>query len=141
MTTDTECNYSGDKNITLKGLCVWLCVRACLCRADLSAMCSWQASRASLLSVFHMASVSGDISRVSRKAVALENTRTCTSRAEPGGKTEHKASILCCRYRPQMVCKDKERQKSCKYRGNCVTAATPKFNSELENLLRPFHHF
>ena len=45
------------------------CVSMCL--ADLSAMCSWRASRASLLSVFHMASVSGDISRVSRNAVAL----------------------------------------------------------------------
>lgn len=38
----------------------------------LSAMCSCLASSASLLKVFHIASVSGVISRVSRKAVALE---------------------------------------------------------------------
>lgn len=37
----------------------------------LSAMCSCRASRASRLSVFHMASVSVDISSVSRNAAAL----------------------------------------------------------------------
>lgn len=40
--------------------------------AHLSAMCSCFASSDSLLKVFHIASVSGVISRVSKKAVALQ---------------------------------------------------------------------
>lgn len=50
----------------------------------LSAMCSCLASSASLLKVFHMASVSGVIFRVSKKAVALEREGAKTQGMSPG---------------------------------------------------------
>lgn len=49
--------------------------RYCRIFLYLSAMCSCLASKASLLRVFHMASVSVDISSVSKNAVALETER------------------------------------------------------------------
>lgn len=54
--------------------------------SHLSAVWSCLASRASLLKVFHIASVSGVISRVSKKAVALERKgRKHRSEAGSGG--------------------------------------------------------
>lgn len=50
----------------------------------LSAMCSCLASSASLLKVFHMASVSGVIFRVSKKAVALEMEGAKAQGMNPG---------------------------------------------------------
>lgn len=47
-------------------------------------MCSCLASNASLLKVFHIASVSGVISRVSRKSVALEEEGSKAQRMSPG---------------------------------------------------------
>ena len=66
--------------------CELSAVQATVFALPLSAVWSCLASRASLLKVFHIASVSGVISRVSKKAVALERKgRKHRSEAGSGG--------------------------------------------------------
>lgn len=77
--------------------CFSMCfsVHTCCRPADLSAMCSCRASRANLLSVFHMASVSGDISSVSRNAVALETSRRTANKHKLGNGLLTSQVLLC----------------------------------------------